>query len=454
MPSSAVDDITRAQREAAAAGYVNSRYVNIVTFAETVSDADQPQFKLAIRSEPIQEDDPDAQSAFSSVANTLRAVSVGARCLLLNTFADRIQQASQVAAPRKQGTVRGRRDVRNTVFVPSGQSLESAGLGGPSMPSGPPFNLPGSPPLSSESQQGSDAQSVRSAHSLGSLAHPSTITHPQMHQPGLNVSIVETVSATWVKSLVTKAVVIGELALQHNPTDTMSPSGSENVRLENFPVLEKVAPNPSFIAQMPLKSGEYSVNLSQITRPSVAFKYQVHLEDNNLAAHAPVSITANWKVEPTQASVILTYAFNPAFVSPAKRSVSLKNVIVSIPVENAKALNCQSKPQGIFAKERSLVYWKLGDMTLDGYAEAPQKLLARFTTESEARPGSVEMRWEISGEAATGLGSGLSLRQMTSVKEEGGSDPFADEGTSTNASGSWKEVPVTRRIISGKYIAN
>ena len=372
----------------------------------------------------------------------------------MNTYADRTQQASQVAAPRKQGTVRGRRDVRNTIFVPSGQSLESAGLGGPSMPSAPPFNLPGSPPLSSESQQGSDAQSVRSAHSLGSLAHPSTITHPQMHQPGLNVSVVETVSATWVKSQVTKAVVIGELALQHNPTDTMSSSGLENIRLENFPVLEKVAPNPSFITQMPSKSGEYSVNLSQVTRPSVAFKYQVHLEDNSLAAHAPVSITANWKVEPTQASVILTYAFNPAFVSPAKRSVSLKNVIISIPIENAKALSCQSKPQGIFAKERSLVFWKLGDMTLDGYAEAPQKLLARFTTESEAKPGSVEMRWEISGDAATGLGSGLSLRQMTSAKEEGGSDPFADEGTSTSASGSWKEVAVTRRIISGKYIAN
>ena len=423
-----------------------------VTLAENVSDTDPPQFKLAIRSEPIQDDDPDAQSAFSSVANTLRAVSSGAWCLLLTTDADRTQQATQVAAPRT-GPLRGRRDVRNTVFVPSGQSLESAGLGGLSMPSGPPSSLPGSPPLSSESQQGSDAQSVRSAHSLGSLAHPSTITHPQMHQPGLNVSIVETVSATWVKSQVTKAVVIGELALQHNATDKTSSSESENIRLENFPVLEKVAPNPTFITQMPSKSGEYTVNLSQITRPSVAFKYQVHLEDDSLAAHAPVSITANWKLEPTQASVILTYGFNPAFVSPVKRSVSLRNVIISIPVENAKALSCQSKPLGIFAKERSLVYWKLGDMTLDGYAEAPQKLLARFTTDSEAKPGSVEMRWEISGDAATGLGSGLSLGQMTNAKG-GGSDPFADESTSTSAAGNWKEVPVTRRIISGKYIAN
>jgi len=344
--------------------------------------------------------------------------------------------------------------------VPSGQSLESAGLGGggpggaaglgaPAMPTAP-FNL--ATPIAS--QQGSDAQSIRSAHSMNSLANPATVSHPPMHQPGLNASIIETVSATFENTQVTKAVVIGELALQYNPSETGSPSGLENIRLENFPVLEKVAPNPIFIKQIASKSGEYSVSLTQVTRPSVAFKYQVHLENTNLAAHAPISVTPSWRIEASQASVILSYAFNPAFVSPARRSVSLKNVVIVIPVEGAKALSCQSKPLGIFAKDRSLVYWKLGDMTLDGQAEAPQKFLARFSTEGEGKPGKVEVRWEISGEAAAGLGSGLSLSQMAVSKEEGGSDPFADEGAPTSTSGSWREVPITRKIMSGKYIAN
>ncbi len=289
---------------------------------------------------------------------------------------------------------------------------------------------------------------------MSSVANPAAVTHPQMHQPGLNASIVETISATFNKTQVTKAVVIGELALQHNPKETASRSGSENIRLENFPVLEKVAPNPTFITQTPSGSGEYTVNLSLVTRPSVAFKYQVHLEESHLAAHCPVSITPSWKVEATQASVIITYAFNPAFASPMGRRVSLKNVVIFVSIENAKALSCQSKPLGIFSKERNMVYWKLGDMTLDGYAEAPQKLLARFTTDAEAMAGNVEMKWEISGEAAAGLGSGLSLSQMSSSKEEGGSDPFADESISTSALGTWKEVPVTRKILSGKYIGN
>ena len=38
------------------------------------SESDQPQFKLDIKSEPIHEEDGDAQAALSSVANTLRAV--------------------------------------------------------------------------------------------------------------------------------------------------------------------------------------------------------------------------------------------------------------------------------------------------------------------------------------------------------------------------------------------
>lgn len=42
----------------------------------TVNSESEPHFKLDIRSEPIQEEDSDAKSALSNVANTLRAVSI------------------------------------------------------------------------------------------------------------------------------------------------------------------------------------------------------------------------------------------------------------------------------------------------------------------------------------------------------------------------------------------
>lgn len=363
-----------------------------------------------------------------------------------------MKQAQQVVTPRKPTANRGRRDVRNTIFVPSPQSPEISSLGDSSMLSGSPPSNHKSNPLSPDSGHNLDAQSIRSSHSVNSMVNAS-IKHPDMHQPGLNASIVETVSAWFSQSEVIRAVVIGELALAHNPGGTSSPSGFEDIRLENFPVLEKVAPNPTFITQTQSRSGDYSVNLSLISRPTVAFKYQVHLEEPNLASHAPMVLAPVWKIEPTQTSVIVNYSFNPSFVSPMKRSVMLKNVTVIISIENAKALSCLSKPIGTFSKEKSTIYWKLGDVYLDGYAESPQKLLARFNTESEAKPGNVEVRWEISGEDSIGVGSGLSLSQVARSGGNGGSDPFADEGTGVGLMGAWKEVAVIKKIISGKYIA-
>jgi len=282
------------------------------------------------------------------------------------------------------------------------------------------------------------------------------VKHPEMHQPGFNASIVETVSAWFQHGQVTKAIVIGELALAYNHTNLSPLPSTESIRLENFPVLEKVAPNSAFITQAPERSGEYVVNLSNINRTAVAFKYQVHLEEATLPSHAPMVLTPSWKIEPTQASVILSYAFNPAFASAAKRSVAMKNVTVAITLEGARASSCQSKPVGTFSKDKSLIYWKLGDITLDQYDSGPHKLLARFATESEAKPGNVEARWEVSGEHAAGIGSGLSMSHLDISSEgprEEGTDPFADEGATSTPSISWKEVPILRKLISGKYIA-
>ncbi|KAI4240869.1 MAG: hypothetical protein L6R40_004864 [Gallowayella cf. fulva] len=410
----AIDDISKAQQEA------------------TANESEQPQFKLDIRSEPIHEEGLDT---LSNMASTLRV------------------QAQQIPTPRKPTTNRGRRDVRNTVFVPSPQPSDLSGSGdSPFAPQGT-FSTGKASSLSSEAPQGSDSHSIRSAHSATSLTQ-AVAKHPEMMDTGLNASVVETVSTWFSSGQVTKSVVIGELALAYNDPDAASAARSENIRLENFPVLEKVAPNPTFVNQIASRSGEYSVNLGQISRTAVAFKYQVHLDDSNLAAQAPVIVTPSWKIEPRQASVIVSYTFNPAFVSPAARSVRMKNVVVVINIANPVAQACQSKPVGHFSKEKSLIYWRLGDISLDGYAESPQKLLARFSTEAEAQPGSVEVRWEISGEAAAGLGSGLGLSRWGRSKEEGSPDPFADEDAAGSPSGGWKEVRVQRKIVSGKYVGS
>ncbi|KAF2088501.1 hypothetical protein K490DRAFT_64553 [Saccharata proteae CBS 121410] len=419
-----------------------------------------PQFKLDIRNAPIQEEDSgDAQTALANVANTLRM---------------------QAAPSRKVGTNRGRRDVRNTIFVPSPQSPESSfsesasslpplptSAPGPTstpitqvpLPASPP-PVPTSPlrPLSNhrhnlgDDHAASDTQSIRSGRSLSS-SHSQTVRHPEMHEPGLNSSIVETVSTWFENGNITRAVVIGELAMAYNPIDLSAPFGSESIRLENFPVLEKVAPNPTFIDSVPDRAGSYTVNLSSITKTQVAFKYQVHLDETNVATYAPLSLSPAWKVEPTQTSVILNYALNPGFALNGRPSVTLSNVVLLIHLDGARASHCQSKPVGTFSREKALIYWRLGDVTIS--ADQPtQQLRARFYTDGEAKPGNVEARWDIVGEHALPRGSGLSVSQMVQAGEEAEADPFADEDAGpSEPSVSWKNVALVKKITSGTYTA-
>ena len=356
-----------------------------------------------------------------------------------------IQQAGP--PPRKQNTVRGRRDVRNTIFVPSGSTPESLAA----MPD--PSTFP-SPPLGhrkSTDERPSDTQSIRSAHSLNSLAPGATHRHPEMVHPGLNVSIIETVSTTLREGQITQALVTGEMAMVYNGQGN---TAKEIVRLDNFAVLHKVAPNPQFVVSVPERTGEYHLDLQAIPRSQVGFKYQVHLEENALGSHSPLLLSPVWKIEPHQASVIVNYKFNPALIANVEK-IMLSNVVIVLHIENAKAISCMSKPVGTFSKERSQIYWRLGEVVIEKNA-AEQRVLARFVTDGEAKAGTVEARWEVNPDQASGLGSdlGLSIKADSSGKRDTTPDPFSDELPMTDIVASYKPVAVVRKLVSGKYIVS
>jgi len=429
-----------------------------------------PQFKLDIKNAPIQEEEGDVNAAMADMANALRAV----RWHL--SFPMHLLTATQQAAPaRRSNTLRGRRDVRNTIFVPNPATPEltsigeippvpSAGSGStsfpvpviPPQPTSPAFKL-AHRNLMSEDHAASDTQSIRSGRSLSSSAS-STIKHPDMHEPGLNASLVETVSAWFEQGNVTKALVIGQVALAFNPIDLSSgPFGTESIRLENFSILEKVAPNPAFVDQAPDSPGHYTVDLAKITKTSVAFHYQVHLEGENLASFAPIVLSPVWKTEATQTSVILHYSLNPKFELGDGASVTLQNVVLVLRLEpGSKATACQSKPAGTFSKEKGLIYWRLGEVTF-GRDQAQQSMRVRFSTDGEAKAGNVEARWEMTGAPSLRLGSGLGVSQSVpgDGKAERESDPFADADENagpTSPAPTWKPVATVKRITSGTYV--
>jgi hypothetical protein len=326
----------------------------------------------------------------------------------------------------------------------------------PPQPASPVSKLPHRALLNDEhAAAASDTQSIRSGRSLSSSAS-ANVKHPDLHEPGLNASLVETVSAWFEQGNVTKAMVIGQVALAFNPIDiSAGPFGTEHVRLENFPVLEKVAPNPAFIEQIPENPGNYTVDLAKIMKTSVAFHYQLHIENNNIASLAPIILSPLWKAEAAQVSAILNYSLNPQFDLRGASSVTIRNLVLVIRLEpGSRATSCQSKPAGTFSRDKGLMYWRLGDVTLSRDQPA-QSIRARFITEGEARPGNTEARWEISGAESLTLGSGLGVSlSKTEEKGEVEADPFADEDAVSSAppSVTWKLVPSVKRITSGTYL--
>jgi hypothetical protein len=285
--------------------------------------------------------------------------------------------------------------------------------------------------------------------------------HPDMTEPGLNASVVETVSAWFEQGNVTKSMVIGQVALAFNPVDLSSgPFGTETIRLENFPVLEKVAPNPAFVEQVTDNPGEYTVDLSRITKTSVAFHYQVHLDSENLASFAPILLSPVWKSEPTQTSVLLNYGLNPKYNIGDQTTLTLQNVVLVLRLEpGCKATSCQSKPAGTFSREKGLIYWRLGEVTFSREQPA-QTMRVRFFTDGEAKPGNSEARWEVTGAHSLALGSGLAVSVVgpgeNKAQEEKEADPFADAEDAVPTAGGpapvWKPVAGVKRISNGTYL--
>lgn len=120
-----------------------------------------------------------------------------------------------------------------------------------------------------------------------------------------------------------------------------------------------------------------------------------------------------------------------------------------------KASGAQTKPSGTHLKEKHIVYWRLGDVTLSPAADW-QKIVCRIIGDQgvEPKPGAIEARWEINQPASIESPSAISVSRFEESKgkeiELTSDDPFADD-TATSEDGKWIDVPAIRKLVSGKY---
>jgi hypothetical protein len=436
---------------------------------------------LTIRDQPIFEDESQAKQAMDEMANTLRMVSDRSRHssdMVYNTYFV-IQRAPPPGIRRNAGTIRGRRDVRNTVFIPSpGNELPPSSAGSESQPPTSPIRHMTSPSIApstaTDDHTVSDTTSVRSGHATHAAG---AAVHPDLYESGLNASIIETVNAWFSEGNVTKSFVVGELALANNPT-TGTAADQTRIRLDNFQVLEKVAANPHFVQEIAKdagddKRGEYDIQLGSISRPmpTVAFKYQLHIDPTSPSAYCPVIFKPVWNLEETQASAIIYYTLNPSFVSHTGESITLKNLVLTINLDTATHDQTTKQPResvahaisaamypntgATFRRKTSTVTWRIPELEVKAPTTpgADSKLLVRFVTSTPGpRKGTVEAKFELRGaESASQLG----ISRAASDVEQKEADPFADEGRESPLSAaSWLGVPTTRKLIGGKYVSS
>jgi len=178
----------------------------------------------------------------------------------------------------------------------------------------------------------------------------------------------------------------------------------------------------------------------------------VHVDPANLLPHVPLLLKPAWRATGgDKLGIVVEYSLNPAF---STQPITLSNLVLIVSYEGAKAISAQTKPSGTHVKDKSLVFWRLGDVTLDP-SQPAQKVIGRLLGDQggQPTPGVVEAKWEVVVPRGWGLGSGLGVsRKVVEGKgKEREVDPFADEDA--KAGEEWVEVESVRKIGSGKYDA-
>ena len=269
------------------------------------------------------------------------------------------------------------------------------------------------------------------------------------------------------------------------------PADKETIRINNFTSLESIGPNRIFVqnASSLERADEFVLDVSHISRTSVGFTYRVHSDDSNtsipppLASRVPLLLRTAWKPVGDKLGLVLEYALNPALAglsgdaSSSASSLPFHNLFLVATYEG-RASAAQTRPPSTHLREKHMVYWRVADAA--GAPLVPgewHKMVCRITAvpspagepAPELKPGRVEARWEYVPPAAFADGEGvISVSRLEEGAAEGKgkekatdvdeADPFADEQLSPMPStdttrGKWVEVPLQRKVVSGKYEA-
>lgn len=388
----------------------------------------QPRLNLAITPAPIQETEEERQAALA-----------------------KMQQALSLppSQPTRRSTVaRGRRDVRNTMFAGAGEDPMAA-LRAQAAQSPVAETLQDGEPTSPSVQANGEKPAMPRQASMNSVGSNNPFETPGLGaglplgtvstttaEPGLRASLVETINAITKDGQVQRIQINGEIHLSLR-MGVSADSGPIHIRLTSFEQLEKIAPNPAYLAQVPDRPGEYFLNpevLAGVTtqgpsKGTLLFKYQVHVPAGQESSVLPLILEPAFMCKDGETRMILHYRGNstPAYSSAKFHDLTLLAAFAPGP----SVSNVQAKPPGgVWSPPTRKMTWKVDDFT-----GAEGKIIARFTTEpgEPMVPQGVQASWALEGV----LGSGLGIEVVEGELEGRG----------------WKFEEVKKGLTTGKYLA-
>lgn len=349
-----------------------------------------PKFaSLALAPAPITESEADRAAALAKMQSTL--------------------QSGQ--GPKRASTMRGRRDVRNTMFGALDRVDDEASLG---------------EVVRKERQ----AAGEMTASPISVSANPfEASTTPGA---GLRASFVESISAVIKAGSVQRAMITGEVSLTLNDAASLASQPPLHIRLDAFEQLDKVAPNPRYLSQYPNTPGEYLLDLGALAHASsgkgpTLFKYQVYISEARAAEYTPLEITPQWKPMQGETRLVMTYRGNPSSRLVQARLTDLK---LTVGLGGPEVTTVQAKPPGgTWSPDARQITWSLPD--LDLAESAPGKIVARFITGGEELgvPEPVTAHFKVDGTLSTGLGVSV-----------------------VDSTAGWTFEHVARATTSGKYV--
>ncbi|KAJ9111057.1 hypothetical protein QFC19_001255 [Naganishia cerealis] len=409
---------------------------------------------LSLAATPIQESEAERAAALAKMQSTLLAQG---------------GPSSTTTAPNRRATMRARRDVRNTMFTALDRAGDETSLGETVKrqrgASGDIFGSPSAttttPPARGVAALATNIRAPDSAVSSPASTTMNPFGSSALVGPGLRASFTETVNAVIKAGTVQRIMITGEISLVLKDTHVsgLDTSVPLHIRLDAFEQLEKVAPNPKYLAQVPNTPGEYLLDLDTLAhhtsaaapnaRSPILFKYQVHIGDGKAGEWAPLEIMPQWKPMKGETRLVLTYAVNTggrlaARVASSSSSpfdsgdengaaVMLQDLTLTVGLSGPPVTTVQAKPPGgTWSPERRKMTWSLPDLSLKPSSSSEGKIVARFVTEGEdvGIPEQVTAQWRINGTLNTGL-------DVVVVDQAVG----------------WKFEQVRRGVVSGKYVA-